>query len=48
MTRELMSGDHPACGPRDFTVVEDTGTGSVVSILKALFPQRPSNLEPVC
>jgi len=31
MTRDLISGDHPACGPGDFTVVEDTGTGSVVS-----------------
>jgi RimJ/RimL family protein N-acetyltransferase len=31
MTRDLMSGNHPACGPGDFTVVEDTGTGSVVS-----------------
>jgi len=31
MTRDLISGDHPACRPEDFTVVEDTGTGSVVS-----------------
>ena len=31
MTRDLMSGGHPACRPEDFTVVEDTGTGSVVS-----------------
>ena len=30
-TRDLMSGDHPACDASDFTVVEDTGTGSVVS-----------------
>jgi GNAT superfamily N-acetyltransferase len=31
MSRDLLSGDHPACGPGDFTVVEDTATGSVVS-----------------
>ncbi len=31
MTRDLMSGDHPACRPEDFTMVEDTGTGSLVS-----------------
>ena len=30
-TRDLMSGDHPACDASDFIVVEDTGTGSVVS-----------------
>ena len=31
MTRDLLSGEHPACRPEDFTVVEDTATGSVVS-----------------
>ena len=31
MTRDLLSGDHPACGPGDFTVVEDIATGSVIS-----------------
>ena len=31
MTRDLMSGDHPACRPEDFTVVEDTATGCVIS-----------------
>lgn len=30
-TRDLMSGDHPACDASDFTVVEDTSTGSIVS-----------------
>ena len=30
-TRDLMSGDHPTCEASDFTVVEDTRTGSVVS-----------------
>ena len=30
-TRDLMSEDHPACDAGDFIVVEDTGTGSVVS-----------------
>src|SRR5919112_1168931 len=31
MTRDLLSREHPACRPEDFTVVEDTATGSVVS-----------------
>jgi GNAT superfamily N-acetyltransferase len=31
MTRDLISGDHPACRPEDFTVVEDVSKGSVVS-----------------
>ncbi len=31
MTRDLMSGGHPACDASDFTVVEDTRTGRVVS-----------------
>jgi len=26
-----MSGDHPACDASDFTVIEDTTTGSIVS-----------------
>jgi hypothetical protein len=30
-TRDLMSGDHPACDASDFTVIEDTTTGSIVS-----------------
>ena len=30
-TRDLMSEDHPTCGASDFTVVEDTTTGSIVS-----------------
>jgi len=31
--RDLMSGDHPTFGPSDFTVVQDTNTGAVVSSL---------------
>jgi hypothetical protein len=30
-TRDLISGDHPACDASDFTVIEDTTTGSIVS-----------------
>src|SRR5918998_4519329 len=30
-TRNLMSGDHPTCDASDFTVIEDTTTGSIVS-----------------
>ena len=30
-TRDLMTGDHPTCDALDFTVIEDTTTGSVVS-----------------
>jgi hypothetical protein len=30
-TKDLMSGEHPTVKPRDCTVVEDTGTGRVVS-----------------
>ena len=30
-TRDLMSGDHPTCKASDFTVVEDTATGKIVS-----------------
>ena len=29
--RDLMSGDHPTCNASDFTVVEDTKTGKIVS-----------------
>ena len=29
--RDLMSGDHPTCKSSDFTVVEDTKTGKIVS-----------------
>jgi hypothetical protein len=38
-TRDLMRGDHPTCDAQDFTVVEDTRTGSVVSST-CLIPQR--------
>jgi hypothetical protein len=31
LTRDLMSGDHPTCDASDFTVVENTRTGSIVS-----------------
>lgn len=31
--RDLMSGDHPTCKASDFTVVEDTNTGKIVSSL---------------
>ncbi len=37
-TRDLMSGDHPTCKPSDFTVVEDTNTGAIVSAM-CLIPQ---------
>jgi hypothetical protein len=30
-TRDLMSGYHPTCDASDFTVIEDTTTGSIVS-----------------
>ena len=30
-TRDLMSGKHPTCDASDFTVIEDTKTGSIVS-----------------
>jgi GNAT superfamily N-acetyltransferase len=39
LTRDLMAGDHPACDASDFTLVEDTTTGSVVSSA-CLIPQR--------
>ena len=38
-TRDLMSGDHPTCDASDFIVVEDKGTGSVVSST-CLIPQE--------
>src|SRR5215211_257120 len=38
-TRDLMSGDHPTCDASDFTVVEDSRTGSIVSST-CLIPQR--------
>src|SRR5215210_5833985 len=38
-TRDLMSGDHPTCDASDFTVVEDPGTGFIVSS-SCLIPQR--------
>jgi hypothetical protein len=31
--KDLMSGDHPAFGVGDFTIVEDTSTGQIVSSL---------------
>ena len=31
--RDLMSGNHPTCKASDFTVVEDTKTGKIVSSL---------------
>jgi hypothetical protein len=30
-TQDLLSGDHPSCGADDFTIVEDAGTGTIVS-----------------
>ena len=30
-TRDLMSGNHPTCDASDFTVIEDTRAGSIVS-----------------
>lgn len=39
LTRDLMSGDHPACDAPDFTLVEDTSTGTIVSSA-CLIPQR--------
>ena len=30
-TRDLMTGEHPTCDASDFTVIEDTTTGSIVS-----------------
>jgi GNAT superfamily N-acetyltransferase len=30
-TSDLMSGDHPTCDASDFTVIQDTATGSIVS-----------------
>jgi hypothetical protein len=30
-TRDLVSGNHPTCDASDFTVIEDTTTGSIVS-----------------
>ena len=35
-TRELMSGGHPICGPGDFTVVEATRSGEIVSSLNLI------------
>jgi GNAT superfamily N-acetyltransferase len=37
-TRDLMSGQHPTFDPGDFTIVEDTRSGSIVSTL-CLIPQ---------
>ena len=37
-TRDLMNGRHPTCRASDFTVVEDTRTGRIVSSL-CLIPQ---------
>lgn len=38
-TRDLMSAKHPTCGAGDFTLVENTRTGAVVSTA-CLIPQR--------
>ena len=35
-TRDLMSGGHPTFRPQDFTVVEDTRTGAIVSSLNLI------------
>lgn len=35
-TRDLMSGTHPTFRPQDFTVVEDTRTGAIVSSLNLI------------
>ena len=32
-TRDLLDGRHPTTGPGDFTIVEDTATGTIVSSL---------------
>jgi GNAT superfamily N-acetyltransferase len=37
-TRDLMCGEHPSFDPGDFTIVEDTCSGSIVSTL-CLIPQ---------
>lgn len=35
-TRELFSGDHPTFSPDDFTIVEEIGTGRIVSTLNLI------------
>lgn len=35
-TRELLLGKHPTVGPHDFTVVEETSTGAIVSSMVLL------------
>ena len=35
-TRDLMTGALPGFGPGDFTLVEDTGTGAIVSMLNLI------------
>src|SRR5262247_3195221 len=32
-TQDLLSGDHPACGADDFTIVEEVSTGAIISSL---------------
>src|SRR5215213_3340282 len=44
-TRDLMSGNHPTCDASDFTVIEDTTTGSIVSST-CLIGQRFSYCSP--
>ena len=34
--RDLMSGNHPTFSPGDFTIVEDTGSGEIVSSLNLI------------
>ena len=35
-TRDLMSGRHPTHDPDDFTIVEETGTGRIVSAMNLI------------
>ena len=35
-TRDLMDGSHPTCSPGDFTLVEDTRTGQIVSSMNLI------------
>jgi len=35
-TRDLLSGQHPTCRASDFTIVEDTATGQIVSTMNLI------------
>lgn len=35
-TRDLMTRPHPTCGPSDFTIVEESATGKIVSSLNLI------------